>query len=195
MIKINLLPYREEREKLGTLGFLLTAVGILILFMFLLSLIWFRQNGQIASLQDKKAALQKDIEQLQAIIKEADEMENEVKILESKVQAIDLLKKNQQGPVLLLDGLSQRIADDAWLDSLTEQDSQFTIQGSALTNEGVATFMKKLAGSEHIKEVELVQSVQTTSMEEEVYNFTITFKWGSAVATGEKKEEKKEEKK
>jgi len=183
MIKINLLPYREEREKLGTLGFLLTAVGILILFMFLLSLIWLRQNGQIASLQDKKAAL------------EADEMENEVKILESKVQAIDLLKKNQQGPVLLLDGLSQRIADDAWLDSLTEQDSQFTIQGSALTNEGVATFMKKLAGSEHIKEVELVQSVQTTSMEEEVYNFTITFKWGSAVATGEKKEEKKEGKK
>ena len=195
MIKINLLPYREEKEKLGTLGFLLASAGILVLFMLLLSVIWFNQNSKISFLEDKKAALQKDIGNLQAIIKEANEIQNEVKTLESKVKAIDLLKKNQQGPVRLLDELGQRIADGVWLDSLTEQDSQFTIQGAAITNEGIATFMKNLTHSKYFNEVDLVQSLQTTSLDEEIYNFTLTFKWVSAPATEEKDKEQKEEKK
>jgi type IV pilus assembly protein PilN len=193
MIKVNLLAYREEREKIGTLSFLMTSAGIFLLFIFLLLLIWFRQNNRIDSLQNKKVTLQRDLDSLQAIIKESKEIKNKVKILEGKVQAIDLLKKNQQGPVRLLDELNQKLADDVWLDSLTEEDSQFTIQGNAFTNEGIAIFMKNLARSNHFQDVELVQSIQTTSMEEDIYGFTLTFRWGSAPAppTEEKDKEQK----
>jgi type IV pilus assembly protein PilN len=186
MIKINLLPYRQEREKLGTYGLLLAAGGILLLSISLLAVMWFRQNSQIASLQGEKTVLQQELDDLKPIIEEADKIKKEVKILKSKVQAIDILKKDQQGPVRLLDELSDRIAEDAWLDSLNEQNYHFTAKGSALTNKGIATFMKNLARSDHFQEVELLQSIQTTSMEEEIYDFTITFRWVSTLATEEK---------
>jgi type IV pilus assembly protein PilN len=177
MIKVNLLPYREEKAKLDTLGYFLISSAMFIFTLLILFSLWIRQNHQISLLEAKKTAMLTNLKIFEKIRKEAKKYGEEVKILENKIQAIDVLRRKKGGPVLLLDQLSRRIADDIWLNSLVQQDSKFIIQGSSLTNEGIATFMKNLSESEYFHEVELVQSIKTTSFGEEIYNFTLIFKW------------------
>lgn len=178
MVKINLLPYRERREKVWLLQYLLYFGGMLLAASLVASLLWIRQNHQIGNLESEVANVQTELDKLKEVVEETRKYEEKLEALEKKVQIISQLEKNQQGPVHILDEISQKLSEHVWLTSMTEQNFQITFQGYSLSNEGIANFMKNLQKSRYFSNIELLQSVQETypNSPEKVLNFTITLK-------------------
>lgn len=178
MVKINLLPYRERREKVRLLQYLLYFGGMLLAASLVASLLWIRQNHQIGNLENEITNVQTELDKLKEVVEETRKYEEKLEALEKKVQIISQLEKNQQGPVRILDEISRKLSEHVWLTSMTEQNFQITFQGYSLSNEGIANFMKNLQKSRYFSNIELLQSVQETypNSQEKVLNFTITLK-------------------
>jgi type IV pilus assembly protein PilN len=97
--------------------------------------------------------------------------------VEDKIAIIDQLKKNQQGPVRVLDELSRRLPSRVWLVSLSQQGNSFSIDGRATTNFDIVDYYNNLKSSAVIEDLELIESRQTTEEKLVVYSFKISFKY------------------
>lgn len=178
MIRINLLPYREKREKARVAQYLFLSVAVLGLAVVLAMALWIQQGRRIAALEGGVAAARKELEGLKEIANQTQEYEEKLKLLQKKVDLISQLKESQQGPVHILDEISLKLSEDLWLTSLVDQDGLVTLQGYSLSHEGIASFMKSLEGSHYFSNVELLQSKQESApgAGEKVLSFTVTLK-------------------
>jgi len=80
--------------------------------------------------------------------------------LEKKLQVINDLSMQKTGPVEVLDELSMLLPEKAWIGSFTNTGEKVVIDGTAVDNTIIAEFMKRLQGSKHYTDVELVLSQQ-----------------------------------
>ena len=92
-------------------------------------------------------------QRLQAIIKKGEDYKAKKELLERKITLITQLKRNQSGPVHLLDEVSKQLPDFLWLDALTESGFNIQIQGKATTYNAVSNFYNNLAGSRYFQSV------------------------------------------
>ena len=102
-------------------------------------------SGQIRELDSKIVAAEQRQRELQAIKKQVDELEQKRATFQRKVDLINRLQAEQQGPVHLLDELSKALPDFVWLseprpDGATSSGS--TGQSNSLTS--VADFITAL---------------------------------------------------
>jgi type IV pilus assembly protein PilN len=106
--------------------------------------------GQIRELDSKIAAAEQRQRELQAIKKQVDELEQKRATFQRKVDLINKLQAEQQGPVHLLDELSKALPDFVWLSTLDQAGNQLRIQGQSNSLTSVADFITALqaAGSD-----------------------------------------------
>lgn len=178
MIRINLLPYREKQEKAKLMQYLFLSMAVLGLAVILAATFWIQQGHRMATLESQVTATRKELEELKEVVRQTQDYEKRLKLLQKKVDLISTLKASQQGPVHILDEISLKLSEDLWLTSLVDQDGLTTLQGYSLSHEGIASFMKSLESSRYFSNVELLQSRQENdpSAGEKVLNFTITLK-------------------
>ncbi|MBI2375451.1 MAG: PilN domain-containing protein [Deltaproteobacteria bacterium] len=176
MIRINLLPIRQEKRRETVQQQLLAFVGILIL-VGLACVGWWKMKDN--DLQDKikqVEAKKTEIKQLDKIIGEVNEFTAKKKELQSKLEVIQQLKKGKTGPVRALDDLATEIPKRVWLTKLMEAKGQLTLTGYAIDHEDVSAFMKALQKSKYFTNVNLAYS-RTGDVSEggvETYAFSIT---------------------
>src|SRR5262249_13943748 len=94
---------------------------------------------------------------LQAIIKKGEDYKAKKELLQRKIALVTQLKKNQSGPVHLLDEISKQLPDFLWLDSMSESSFAIQIQGKATTYNAVSNFYNNLTGSRYFQNVVLGQ--------------------------------------
>ena len=63
------------------------------------------------------------------------------------------LKRNQSGPVHLLDEISKQLPDFLWLDNMNEASWSVMINGKATTYNAVSNFYNNLTGSRYFSNV------------------------------------------
>ena len=160
MVKINLLPIRLELRKKA----LVEHVVLLALCIFLLLIFeWFVQatiTAQRESLVREVAATKLEIKKLTAEAGEIEDFKQQKQELEKKLDVIQDLNAKKTGPVEILDELSMIIPDKAWITSLSNKGDSMVLEGQALDNTTIATFMKQLQSSKHFDNVTLVLSQQ-----------------------------------
>jgi type IV pilus assembly protein PilN len=160
MVKINLLPIRLELRKKA----LVEHVALLALCIFLLLIFeWFVQatiTAQKESLVREVAATKLEIKKLTAEAGEIENFKQQKQELEKKLDVIQDLNAKKTGPVEILDELSLIIPDKAWITSLSNKGDSMVLEGQALDNTTIATFMKQLQSSKHFDNVTLVLSQQ-----------------------------------
>ena len=160
MVKINLLPIRLELRKKA----LVEHVVLLALCIFLLLIFeWFVQatiTAQRESLVREVAATKLEIKKLTAEAGEIENFKQQKQELEKKLDVIQDLNAKKTGPVEVLDELSLIIPDKAWITSLSNKGDSMVLEGQALDNTTIATFMKQLQSSKHFDNVTLVLSQQ-----------------------------------
>jgi type IV pilus assembly protein PilN len=146
MIRINLLPVRHVRKQeagrnqLILFGLVLVGAGIANYY-------WYAdRKGASDKLAAQVSAVQKEIADLDRIIGEVKTVEEDKKKLQEKLKVLDTLKKGRTGPVKMLDAMASAIPKNVWLRALTEVNGAMTLDGSALSNDDVAEFMKALSG-------------------------------------------------
>ena len=160
MIRINLLPVKEIKAEVSRRRDLV--IGGLTLGLTALILIgaYFYQTYRLSNLGNELAGLHKDIEALNAKVKEIGDLQNKIKDFSSKHKVIDDLNQKKTGPVKVMESLSAATPATLWLTEFKETNGSSDIRGLALDNQTIADFLNTLGKSGQFKDVELVESIQ-----------------------------------
>jgi len=173
MIKINLLPFRAARKKENIRQ--QVSMFLLSLFLVLIILAWYHLNlgGKIQQLDTEVKDTKSQLTKFQKINMEIAVIKKELRDLNRKIDIIDTLEANREGPVRLLDIMTDMVIPKRmWFTSLEEREVQkdpetvskvVALNGVALDNKTVADFMKRLEGSNLFSSVDLVTLRQERS--------------------------------
>jgi len=179
MIKINLLPTKKKPPKkvIDLQQQVILAVLILVLVVIALGYYWKTQNDRIARLENEKVAAEKQIADQDNKLKEVKNVEEERKKVTERIEIIEKLKKNQAGPVRLLDVVSTALPKGVNISSLSETNNNVNIDGDAFTNEDVVRFIDNLKASPLLKDVMLLETNQSTQDKIDIYKYKLQFSY------------------
>jgi len=130
-------------------------VSVVLLALLFIGWRWYSLASEMGRLQGEIAKAEKERDRLQAIIKKGEEYKAKKDLLQRKITLITQLKKNQSGPVHLLDEISKQLPDFLWLDTMTESAFNIQISGKATTYNAVSNFYNNLTGSRYFQNVVL----------------------------------------
>ncbi|MGE5808516.1 MAG: PilN domain-containing protein [Nitrospirota bacterium] len=177
MIKINLLPAKKKPPKkvIDLQQQMLLGVLIIILLVMGMWFFWNRQANKIATLQKEKIAAEARVRDQENVLKEVKNVEEERKQYKEKIGIIQQLKKNQSGPVRLLDEISKALPPGVNVVSITESNNNINIEGQAFTNNDVVRFVDNLKASSLLAGVTLLETSQAKLEGIDVYKYKLQF--------------------
>jgi type IV pilus assembly protein PilN len=147
MARINLLPWRAERRKQRQKEFM-TMLGLSALAAAVIAfLIVGFYKGQIKGQNERNAYLQDQITQVDAKIKEIDELDKKKAKLLARKEVIEQLQANRSQMVHLFDSLVRTIPDGVTLTAIKQEGDLLTLTGRSQSNARVSTYMRNLEGS------------------------------------------------
>jgi len=177
MIKINLLPTKKKAaKKVIDLQQQLLLALLVIIFSFII--MWFFLNKQqklIDNLKKERIAAEGRIREQDNMLKEVKNVEDERKKVAEKIEVIERLKKNQAGPVRLLDELSRALPEGVNIGSLSESNNNISVEGMAFTNDDVVRFIDNLKASRFLADVALLETSQASQGNITIYKYRLKF--------------------
>ncbi len=193
MIKINLLPVKEEKLAAAGKGFLLVAV---ILTVLVVSSLIFNSTLLAASekeAEEKISEADKEIAKIKNIIQKVKELKGKRKQLKNKIDMIVALKKDNVGPVRVLDELSLKLpSNKIWLESLSLKGGNVEVTGKTIENQEVATLMNQLESSIYFSLPELQKLEKSSGGKKDVLDVNQFSIRGKAFLSGDEDKKSKE---
>ena len=157
MIRVNLLPHREEKRKrrqqqFGVLAGLAAVVGLVVA-----ASVWFFLDQQESQQRANVAYMKSEIEKLDKQIEEIRKIREETASLLAKKQVVESLQSNRSEPVQLLDQLLRQLPEGVYLKSVKQTNTKVAVTGYAQSNARVSTLMRNLGASPYLENPELVE--------------------------------------
>lgn len=188
MIKINLLAegkrpaaVRKSREQATSFlqseqaAAILLAASLLLLGLLPAGVWWWVKSHEIEDNDEAIAEAQREVDELAAIIKEVEEYKARQVELQSKITVIEQLRRNQRGPVHVMDSISSALPELLWLDSMGMTATAITLSGRAFNTNAVASFVENLDNVPEFQEPDLRDLARGRGGG--VYNFTVVFQY------------------
>lgn len=162
MIRINLLPHREEKRKARRVQFFALG-GLTIVLAGLMVFLGFTIiNGYINAQQDKNAFLKKEIAVLDKQIAQIKGLQDQIRLLLSRKQVIENLQRDRAEPVNLLNEMARQMPEGVYIRSMKQSGTRVDLTGVAQSNARVSTLMRNLESSQYFERPVLVQTQATT---------------------------------
>jgi type IV pilus assembly protein PilN len=155
MIRINLLPIREERRKADLRQFALILAASLVGAIVIVSLYHAKLSRDVRAARANVAATQEQIDRFKPQLQQVEEYRKTKAEIEKKLEVIERLDASRSGPVHVFDELATHAPPRLWLTKLQAHGGKITISGMSLDNELVALFLTALNESAYFSEVEL----------------------------------------
>ena len=157
MIRINLLPHRQERRKaqrkhLAILAGMVTALGIAIVV-----LVHGVFAGYISIQNDRNDFIKKENARLDKEIDEIKKLKVEIASLLARKQVIERLQLDRAQPVYLLEQLVRQVPDGVYIKSFKQQGLRVSLTGYAQSNARVSTLMRNIASSPYLERPDLIE--------------------------------------
>ena len=157
MIRVNLLPHREEARKrrqqqFGVLAGLSALVGLLVA-----AAVWLFLDQQVSQQQANVAYMKGEIAKLDKQIEEIRKIREETASLLAKKQVVEGLQSNRSEPVQLLDQLLRQLPEGVYLKAVKQVGPKVNVVGYAQSNARVSTLMRNLGASPYLENPELVE--------------------------------------
>lgn len=173
MIRINLLPHREEKRKARREQFYALSLLVLVLG----GVIWFLGysviNGYISSQQGKNTFLKSEIASLDKEIDEIKKLKEQTDALLARKQIIESLQANRAETVYLFNELARQVPAGIYLRSVKQAGATVTLQGFAQSNARVSTLMRNLDESPLLEKPELIEIKAATVGRRHLSDFTL----------------------
>ncbi|MBI1892272.1 MAG: PilN domain-containing protein [Burkholderiales bacterium] len=147
MVKINLLPHREQKRiqrknlfvamlgMAGLLGaFVVLAVGGVI-------------AAKISSQNDRNNYIKAENAKLDLQIKEIASLKEEIEALKARQQAVEDLQSDRNQPVYLMDELVKQVPEGIYLKSFKQENRRIILNGYAQSNERVSELLRNLSNN------------------------------------------------
>jgi len=157
MIRITLLPHREQKRQARQRQFVSIAMGLAILGLAVVGLVHVIFASQIDNQISRNKLLKDEIAKLDEQIKEIDRLREQTQALLSRKQVVETLQTNRTEAVHLLDQMVRQLPDGIYLRSLRQVGPKVTVIGYAQSNARVSTLMRNVESSPWLTQPELVE--------------------------------------
>jgi type IV pilus assembly protein PilN len=157
MIRVNLLPHREEKRKRRQQQFAVLAGIAVALGLVVAGAVWFFLDQQVDQQQRNVAYMKGEIDKLDKQIEEIRKIREETAALLSKKQVVEGLQSNRSEPVQLLDQLLRQLPEGVYLKQVKQNGPKVNIVGYAQSNARVSTLMRNLGASPYLENPELIE--------------------------------------
>ena len=156
MIRINLLPHRDERRKASRRQLGVLAAGFAILGLVIAAAVHGVIAGYVSGQNERNDFLKAENAKLDKQIAEIVKLRDEIRALLSRKRIIETLQTDRSRTVDLLDQLVRQTPDGVYLKTVKQEGLKVNLTGYAQSNARVSTFMRNLQNSA------LVDNTQTS---------------------------------
>jgi type IV pilus assembly protein PilN len=157
MIRINLLPHREERRKQQQQQFFILLVFVLVIGAAVWFVVRSYLDEQIDTQQARNKYLQDEIVKLDKQIAEIQKLKEQTAALLARKRVVETLQSNRSEVVHLLDQLVRQLPDGVYLKAVKQTGTRVTITGLTESQARVSTLMRNLESSPHLEHPGLVE--------------------------------------
>jgi type IV pilus assembly protein PilN len=183
MIRINLIPYREERKKENILRQVNIFLFVFFVVFAILIFVNARLSHKVTALNTKIKNTKTMLAQAETKSKRVDEIKKALEKLQQKTEVIKNIEKNRRASVLLLENMTKMVAEGTsgspsgasedndnkpvkrlWFTSFQAKGQNISIHGIALDNKTIADFMSRLEDSK------LYQNVNLKTIKQQIVN-------------------------
>lgn len=174
MIRINLLPHREEQRKarrqqfFGLLGLVAVLAGMTVFLVY--SII----GGYISAQESKNDFLKKEIAVLDKQIEQIKRLKEQTQVLLARKQVIESLQRDRAEAVRLLSELARQMPEGVYLKSMKQEGQRVTLNGYAQSNARVSALMRNIEASPWLEKPLLIEIKAVTVDKRRLNEFSMT---------------------
>ncbi len=172
MIKINLLPVEEIKQKLKARRLLMLFVAAFFSLLAGLAMFIFIQSTISDGLKKDNQRLTAEHQGYKKILDQIKQLEKDQEEVERKIGVVESLQYSRPLAVRVMDEVARRTAEyDVWLQSMNIGGSQLQLMATAKDNRTLAEYMERIEASDYISGVELTSSTTRKEKNREVKTF------------------------
>ncbi len=157
MIRINLLPHREEKRKAQRQQFFALSGLIAVLAILIIVMVHGVISGYISQQERKNDFLKKEIAALDKEIDEIKRLKEQTNALLSRKGVIESLQGSRAETVQLYNELARQVPSGIYLKAIKQAGNRVGIVGYAQSNARVSTLMRNLEASPLLERPDLVE--------------------------------------
>lgn len=148
MTRLNLLPWRDIRQKEQDRQLMSIGVGAGMLMLLILFYAHLHVTTQIENQNKRNEFLTTEIAKVDEQIKQIKELKKQRDALIARMQVIQQLQSARTQIVHVFDDLVRKLPEGVYLTSLKQEGKGFTITGMAQSNARVSALMRNLDSSD-----------------------------------------------
>ncbi|WP_153115023.1 PilN domain-containing protein [Rhodocyclus tenuis] len=173
MIRINLLPHREEKRRarrqqfFALLGMVSVLAGLVVFLGFTVI------GGYIDSQNDKNEFLKQEIATLNKQIDQIKRLKEQTQALLARKQVIESLQRDRAEATRLLTELARQMPEGVYLRSVKQEGVRVSLGGYAQSNARVSTLMRNFDASPWLEKPQLVEIKAVTVDKRRLNEFTM----------------------
>jgi len=176
MVKINLLPWREERRQQLTKEFyILLGIGGSIALAIVAAVFWiYSQNIEFQQVRNQR--IKDEIAKVDDKIKEIKDLEKKRNDLLSRKKVIEELQANRTQMVHLFDEMVKTIPNGVFLQNIKQNGNTLLFEGYAQSYSRVAGYIRQLEASEWFKapvDIEYINADDTYDTHEQQFKLSV----------------------
>jgi type IV pilus assembly protein PilN len=174
MIKINLLPVKQDRRREAGRNQLLVGLLAIVVEIIIAALLYFGASTSLTEQKNANSSIQMQVDRIDSQVRDHEQILADIREFEKRQEAIDNLEAARTGPAFLMLELSTMLSKNGrpnidhnkyqqmiqmnptlaldeswdyrrlWLDSFAENDKIVKIAGQGVTHEDVAELLRRL---------------------------------------------------
>jgi type IV pilus assembly protein PilN len=158
MIRINLLPHREEKKKQRRRDFAVRSFLSLLGAGLVVLLVGQAIDKMISDQKGRNEFIRAENKKLDEQIKEIATLKQEIEALKARQQAVEDLQSDRNLPVHLLDELVKQTPEGIYLKQIKQDGLKVGVSGFAQSNERVSEYLRNLGNaSQWVESPELIE--------------------------------------
>jgi len=175
MIRVNLLPHREEKRKARQKQLAVLAGITATLALVICGFLWFVFDSQIDYQKGRNAYLTKETDKLDKQIEEIKKIREETAALLAKKQVVEGLQNYRSEPVHLLDQMLRQLPEGLYLKTIKQSGIKVNVTGYAQSQARVSAFMRNIDASPYLENPVLIEIKAATVNNQRANEFNLDF--------------------
>lgn len=191
MIRINLLPHREQKRAARLRQTAILAGAVLVLGLLAAFMVHAVIGAQVENQGARNLFMEAEIKKLDSQIAEIKILKEKTQAMLARKQVVETLQSNRAASVYLLDQLVRRLPEGVYFKAIKQTGSDINLQGYAQSNARVATLMRNLESSPWLQSPNLIEVKAATINNLRVNEFSLNVKLAPPVMEDKEKNAKK----
>lgn len=188
MMRINLLPHREEKRRARRQQFYALLGLVTVLSGLIVFLVYSVIGGYISAQDARNDFLKKEITLLDKQIDQIKRLKEQSDALMERKRIIESLQRDRAEAVRLLSELVKQMPEGVYLRSLKQEGQRISLGGYAQSSARVSTLMRNIEASPWLEKPQLLEIKAVLVDKRRLNEFTMnaSLKRTAAVAGGQK---------